>query len=988
MKPLKPLFGVLVICFLVGFHKDVLAGTTGKITGIISDADTNEPLPGANIILEGTSIGAATNANGYYVIVNVPPGNYVLVASMMGYTRQRIENVDVDIDMTTTINAGLSTTVLDAGEEVTIVAERPLVRMDMTSSLSSVGSDEIKALPVQNVSDVLELQAGIVRDGGNLHIRGGRAGEIAYWVDGVATTDVFSGRMGLQVENNAVEELQVISGTFNAEYGQAMSGIINIVTKEGGSAYAGMLKGWVGDYVSNDDTYAVYKNTFETVDPQSGRAVSDGEKENPLAQFNPNYNLEASLSGPVPFTSEKLTFFANGRYVMDEGYLYGRDWFLPYGLPGDSALVPMNGYERYSLQGKLTWRLTSNIKLSYNALLNNSQSDRQYQQAYKYNPYGTPQSTSSASTQIFTLNHVLSPRTFYDLKINRYNSDYESYVYENPEAKPRFLVHVQEDTALGVSAYTFDPNTTDGQAELDRIREAGWSYDYITDPDTQPGYVHPDSSRQPVGYSFLRAGQSLNHYNRSTAYWLGKFDLTSQVNPVHLLKAGLELRVHELTLDTFSLQKKLQDNGTQEIVPFEPWVPPSSTIHHDAYNRQPREFSAYIQDKIELQDIILNIGLRYDYFDANSVVLADPRDPNIYDPMLDENRYMNPNAPEGERTEYTPEQRREFMHKKVDPKMQLSPRLGIAYPITDRGVIHFSYGHFFQIPEFRYLYDSPDFNFSKSGALDIVGNANLDPQRTTMYEIGLQQQLTTDIGIDVTLFYRDVRDWVGTGTRIVTYQPAIAYVLYENKDYANVRGITFKLDKRLSNNFFAKVDYMFQVAEGTYSNPEDAFNQMQALQEPRKSIIPLNWDQRHTLNGSIGYSANNWVVSLIGRYWSGQPYTPAFARGAAVGSTTYSGLRENSARLPNVRGVDLYVNRAFDLQAIRLNLFVNVYNVFDVRDETNVYSDTGAAQYTTLINTSIVDYDPRRIGTIEDYVNQPGWYTSPRQIQLGASIEF
>ena len=987
MKPLKRILYALVLFLFCGFYKS-FPGTTGKITGIVRDAETRELLPGVNVILEGTTLGDATDINGYYVIVNVPPGNYTLVVSMMGYTRNRIENVDVDIDMTTPINIDLAPTVLEAEEEVTIVAERPLVRMDMTSSLASVSSEEIAVLPVQSVSDVLELQAGIIRDGGNLHIRGGRSGEIAYWIDGVATTDVFSGRMGLQVENNSVEELQVISGTFNAEYGQAMSGIINIVTKEGKSSYSGMLEGWVGDYVSSDDIYAVYKNTYESFDPVNDRVVSDGETENPLNRFNPNYNLEASLSGPVPLTNNNVTFFTNGRYITDEGYLYGRDWFLPYGLPGDSALVPMNGYERYSLQGKVSWKVTSNIKLSYNAVWNQSRSDRQYQQAYKYNPDGTPQSTSSALTQIFTLNHVLSPRTFYDLKINRFYSDYESFVYKDPEVKPTFWVRVREDTTLGVEEYVFDPNTTDGQGELGRIKEEGWLYDYITAPDSPAGYVHPDSSRQPVGYSFLRAGQSLNHYNRSAAYWLAKFDLTSQVNSVHLLKAGLEFRYHELTLDSFTLQKKLKENGTEEIIPFEPYVPPPSTIHHDVYQRDPYEFSSYLQDKIELKDIILNLGLRFDYFNSNSVVLADPRDPNIYDPMLEENRYVNPDAPEAERVEYTSDERRDFMHNKVDAKMQLSPRLGIAYPITDRGVIHFSYGHFFQIPEFRYLYDSPDFKFSKSGALKIVGNADLDPQRTTMYEIGLQQQLTDDVGIDITLFYRDVRDWVGTGTRIVTYQPAIAYVLYENKDYANVRGITFKLDKRFTHNFFAKLDYLFQVAEGTYSNPEDAFNQMQALQEPRKSIIPLNWDQRHTLNASLGYRVKNWTLSLIGRYWTGQPYTPAFARGAAVGSTTYSGLRENSARLPNVKGVDFYINRAFDLKPARLNVFINVYNVFDIRDETNVYSDTGTAQYTTLINTSIVDYDPRRIGTIEDYVNQPGWYTSPRQIQLGASIEF
>jgi len=203
-----------------------------------------------------------------------------------------------------------------------------------------------------------------------------------------------------------------------------------------------------------------------------------------------------------------------------------------------------------------------------------------------------------------------------------------------------------------------------------------------------------------------------------------------------------------------------------------------------------------------------------------------------------------------------------------------------------------------------------------------------------------------------------------------------------------VRGVTFRFDKRFSNNFFAKMDYTFQIAEGTYSNPEDAFNQLLAQEEPRKAIIPLNWDQNHTFNASLGYRLHDWVISFIGRFWTGQPYTPSFPRGASVGSTTYSGLRENSARLPNVRGLDIYINRSFKLGNVQLNLFANLNNILDIRDETSVYSDTGTAQYTTLINTSIVDYDARRIGTVEDYVNQPGWYTAPRQIQLGASLEF
>ncbi|RPI03598.1 MAG: TonB-dependent receptor, partial [Calditrichaeota bacterium] len=426
------LFGQLLLIYCLATTFASFAGTTGKISGAVYDAGTGEPMPGVNVVLQGTLLGAATDAQGRFIIMNIPPGQYTLSITMIGYTTQRISQVGVNIDMTTPIQVKLTQTVLEAGEEVTIVAERPLVRMDMTSSLSSVGAEEISALPVQEVQDVLELQAGIVRDGSDLHIRGGRAGEIAYWIDGVATTDVFSGRMGLQVENNSIKELQVISGTFNAEYGQAMSGIINIVTKEGQADYSGMLKAWIGDYVSHDETFAVAERVYRGADAETGETLGVGEYENPLKKFNANYNLEGSLSGPVPFTSGKLNFFVNGRMVSDEGYLYGRRWFLPYGLPGDSALVPMNAYSRSSLQAKLTYHLGKNIKISYNGFVNQYTADRQFQQSFKYNPDGTPQQHGHSNTQILSLNHVLSPTTFYDLKLNRFYNDYEQYVYEDP----------------------------------------------------------------------------------------------------------------------------------------------------------------------------------------------------------------------------------------------------------------------------------------------------------------------------------------------------------------------------------------------------------------------------------------------------------------------------------------------------------------------------------------------------------------------------
>lgn len=979
----KTLF-VLLICILM--NTVVYAGITGKIVGTIIDGETGQPLIGSNIILEGTSLGASSGFDGDYFIINVPPGIYAVKATMMGYTPIQVENVRVSIDLTTTVNLELSQTVLETGETVTVTAERSMVQLDMTSSMASVGASEIEVSPAQGVGGVLELQAGIVVDASNdIHIRGGRTGEIAYWVDGVATTDAFEFSSTSAVENSAVQELQVISGTFNAEYGQAMSGIINIITKDGSTDYHGSLKGYVGDYVSADDQYSVMKSVTAEVDPITKLTTVTTEAEDPLKLFNPSYNGEFSLSGPVPFLNNKVTFFANGRYFTDEGYLYGREWFLPSGFPGDSSLVPMNPYRRWSTLAKLTWRPFGSLKVNYSLNLSAWKRDRYFNRNYKYVPGGVPQSKGSTQTHLLSINHVLSPSTFYEFKINRMNTDYESYVYEGLKS-PDWLVYVPADTAN--PEMTFDPTTTEGQAQLRALQEYGRQYEWVVDPENPDGYVHSDSATTPVSYSFYRAGNDLQQTYRNSSYWIGKFDLTSQVNKSHQVKTGVELRLHEVSLDQYTLLAKKVEGSDEELVPFEPVIPDPTNLNRDKYTRKPKEFSAYIQDKMELKDLIVNLGVRFDYFDANSVVPANPLDINIYAPFLDENIYRNPDAPEDERVEYTPDERRAFMHKKVDPKMNLSPRLGIAYPITDKGVLHFSYGHFFQIPEFRYLYDSPDFKLNSGGSQTIIGNADLKPQITTQYEIGLQQEIADGIGVEISLYYRDIRDWVGTSPLIQTARKVVSYSIYENRDYSNVRGITLKAEKRMTNNFGAQFDYMFQVVEGTYSDPDDAFNAQQNEEEPRRNLIPMSWDQRHTVSAQLQYRWNEWTGSLVGKYRTGLPYTPSFAIGEFVGGSALSSLPTNSARYPDVQSVDFYLTKMIPLGKMYITLFAYIYNVFDNRGATSVFSDTGSPTYTTDPVPSEVAYDPARISTVQDLYNRPEWYIAPRQVQIGLTLGF
>ncbi|HTY60436.1 MAG TPA: carboxypeptidase-like regulatory domain-containing protein, partial [Bacteroidota bacterium] len=246
---------LLLLSLLLTFGLvEAWGGNTGKIAGEVKDAQTGEAIVGASVQIQGTSMGAATNIDGYYVILNIQPGTYTLVASGVGYNKKTLSNVQVSIDFTTTIDFKLASTVVEVGEEVVTVAERPLVQKDLTASTATVNGAQIAALPVNEVGQVLNLQAGVTTDrNGGLHLRGGRSGEVAYWIDGVPVTNAYDGSQVVEVNKSLVQELQLVSGAYNAEYGQAMSGIVNIATKEGSSKFSGGAGTYIGNYLPNND---------------------------------------------------------------------------------------------------------------------------------------------------------------------------------------------------------------------------------------------------------------------------------------------------------------------------------------------------------------------------------------------------------------------------------------------------------------------------------------------------------------------------------------------------------------------------------------------------------------------------------------------------------------------------------------------------------------------------------------------------------------
>jgi outer membrane receptor protein involved in Fe transport len=311
----------------------------------------------------------------------------------------------------------------------------------------------------------------------------------------------------------------------------------------------------------------------------------------------------------------------------------------------------------------------------------------------------------------------------------------------------------------------------------------------------------------------------------------------------------------------------------------------------------------------------------------------------------------------------------------------MSPRLGIAFPITDKGVFHTSYGHFFQIPPFEYLYTNPRFAVAPGGVRTLIGNANLNPQSTVIYEVGFQQELLGQLGVDITGFYKDARDLLGS--RIYdTYRSGYEYARYENRDYGNIRGITLAINKRPTTSDYLTVslDYTFQIAEGNASDPKQEYYNNQDY-PPKKSniqVVPLDWDQRHTVNMSVSYHNPKIIgIGLIGQFQSGLPYTPAIQ----TKETTF----ENSGRKPFNYTIDLRLSKQFSLMNMQYNIFLKVYNLFDRKNEIEVFTDTGRAGYS--LQSQFLAERRAFVNPLDEWLTRPDFYSEPRKIVIGLDIE-
>ena len=910
MTAFARLLGFIGVCTALTLSTPAMAGESaaGKIAGSVVDAATGDPLPGATVVIEGTTLGAAVDATGEYAIINVPPGVYTVRASMVGFATVLQQEVRVSIDRTTRVDFELSEEVIQ-GQEVIVTAVRPLVEMDRTTSISYMDAESIANLPVQEVQDLLQLQSGVAYDAqGRLHLRGGRSGEVAYLVDGIPVTNQYSGGSKIEIENSWIQELQVVSGVFNAEYGQAQSGVINIVTKSGSvDAFSGSVGMYSGSYLtSNPDVF------------RGADRFRLGE-----------YNLEASLEGPLPVLPDG-SFFSNFRLVEDDGWLFGerrtliedtvpiqqyiqvaqqsasdRDNLVGIPIPdslmsGDRALVAMNPRQRISGHGRIAFRPLENVQATY-ALFLNTQERKSYSDARRFAPDGVPTTTERGANHLLSITHSPTARSYVQLGLSYQTNTVSRSLFDDPL-----------DSRYQGSAYSAN--------------------------------------------GFLFGGTSNSRGEATNSTTLAKLQAESQLNNSNLVKAGLEIQMHRV--EEFS-QVTISDGPV--YLPPSQRVPAQNTAGNDFYVRKPWEFVAFVQDKLEIDELVLNAGLRFDHWNPNATVPANLE--AATDPQ------------NGIRlaTGFTD----------AAPSSQLSPRLGLAFPISAQGVLHVSYGRFFQVPRFSYVFTNSEFEVELGDLETIMGNANLKPERTTAYELGLQYSMASDWKVELTVYYKDIKNLLGQ--EIINTVDKKVYARYINRDYGNTKGFAASLIRQYTGNFGVTLDYTYQVARGNASDPNSVFfnNQTQPPVEPEKQVLPLDWDQRHALNGTLILGdPSGTTLSLIGRFATGQPYPPS-----NPGSQLSTQL-ENSESKPSRLNLDVNVSRRFNLAGYSGRVYAKAFNVLDRLNPKSVYTSTGNPfqPYRTLGEAEVLRQNPNF--TIDEVDLRPDFLDPPRRIIIGLDITF
>ncbi len=1010
------------------------ASTGGKIAGVIKDAATGDGLPHANIVVVDTKLGATADEKGRFFILNVPAGTYTLKATYIGYADYTVEDVRVSADLTTNIAVELTSSDIQV-EEVVIRAERPIIDKTATNAVRIIDAEDLEILPLRGVSSVIALQTGVVEDEGTLHIRGSRSDEIGYYVEGASVRNVVTGSSAVGLIDEALEEIQLQAGGFNAEYGGANAGIILQELRTGGSE-------WDFEILSESDNFTDdYEQRFGT--------YSYGYFNQVMTAGGPvvgNQKIRAFLAGQRRGIDSWPTYWSGFTFeeLEDTGLRGGRrHWsedeegnlvpdqieqleIKPGNIPHTSSeAVIFNGtllLDYYPVQLRLTNLYTDGFSESNYAPIRNA-----------FNTRRLGESESSSNLVNAKITHLLDKSMFYELNVSLYKRSAESY---DPLFKDRWWVYndsVAVQRALeGTGEYT--PYTQQGSGPR--------PYDLAGFPFSRPGSRTTSYGTTSDGYwglagswtkqtdmHQLKAGFDYQSWT-SRRYGISLRSIRSgiantypELDAVYDRYYNDEISEDQILDELIAKAETLEDGkgSKQDLVRLLRSTSASDFFGFDEFGRetdgegleaprQPTVAAAFIQDKVEYNDLIINAGLRIDYFDADSW------------------RFKDPAAPVRDSKEYTI--KLESMEK-TPTYTDISPRLGMSFPVSDLTVFHVQYGRFSQMPAMRSMYAGGARLALELGGQNYIRYPtayDIEPMRTTQYEIGFERQFSESASFDVTGFYRDIKGQIQLRKQQLTAgaEEANAYVYLQNGDFATTKGIEFQFKLRRVNNLRTELNYTLSDARGTGSYTGSAISGVENETNLPTIISPLDFNETH--RGSIfldyrypdnepnpilrGLGAN-----LLMSFTSGHNFTLVTGSIGQRGPENAGVLDSfdprsrkplesiNRSTTPWTFNTNLRVDKGFSLFGLNAKVYSRILNLFNRKNVLNVYNRTGSDKDDGFLTNpelsqQIVEasggqqyvqlYEAINLANRQAYWSNEGGdiYDSPRQIRFGLQFNF
>ena len=885
------LSGLAVLSLLVCQSAVAFAQASGSITGIVTD-DKGKPLSFTNVVVLGSTMGAMSDQAGRFTIRSVPPGSYNLRASQMGYTSQE-RAVTVNPGQTVSTSFSLKEKVAKELDVVKVTADKVQIRKDQSSTRHSISSEDLERLPVDSFQDAVALQAGVVQQAGQLHFRGGRSDEIQYQVDGIPVNDPFGGG-GINVATVSVGDSEQLLGGMDAEYGNAQSGVINIITHEGSDRFSGEITYMTDDYGAPDKTF----NNYDRV--------------------------SVGMGGPTPVRN--LTYYISGEGTWSDTYLATDEVRERHQILDFISVGPRQS-NQLNYQAKLAWKPGPNYKLTLE-VLNDERTFDTYEHPWSEVGY--------VETVVDTVEDTGDILTRYGRFSERQEGPNWVY-YNGPEHTPnytdesRIYKAVWSQTLSQGTFYTLKLSQSTNTF-LSSVRGLlPWEYEGR----------YPDQWRDRINFQlhpyYVTNGDTPTYSERKTDVWTLKTDWTSQLGP-HKFKTGLEYKYNDLRNFQVNYPERVNAEGDYGLF--------RSQFHY--YNP---EGSFYVQDRWEHEGMVVNAGMRYDLFSVG----------NQIDASEVENRVRS----------------------------QWSPRVGIAYPISDRDVFSFHYGRFSQVPDRSAIFED------RGAAVATRGNPNLENETTVSYQASLQHMFTEDVFGQFSLYFKDIFGLL-TVEEVRSGDSPNLVNQWTNKDYASARGFEVSVRKRFTRNFSADLAYTYGVATGVASDP-NIQQQLEFLYLPI-SEQPLNWDQRHTINASTTVAKpGNWQVNMIWSFGTGLPYTP-WVRDQRQADPALT----NSRRLPSTSSLTIQAEKHYRIWGQQVEFFLRGNNILDAQTIVDLrpvdfppvpqfdtqwyqvyYTETGRAGGAYLSDDLNED-------GMQDWValNDPRVFGEGRNIRIGATVKF